>query len=65
MFSARTCVTSAIRNAARPQEFQLNIGRRLASSRIPATISEAITRDHRDLKRYYDEIVKNKGDLAA
>lgn len=52
-----------MRAAASPQALRLTMGRRLATTRAPATISEAITRDHRDLRRYYDEIVNNKGDL--
>ncbi|KAL1591638.1 hypothetical protein SLS59_010097 [Nothophoma quercina] len=52
-----------MRTAVRPQVIRLIIGRRLASTRAPATISEAITRDHHDLRKYYNEIVNNKGDL--
>lgn len=47
----------------RPHMLRTAIGNRLASTRTPATISEAITRDHRDLRKYYDEIVNHKGDL--
>jgi hypothetical protein len=65
MFSTRTYVTQAMGFAVRPQMIRLTISRRLASTRATATISEAITRDHRDLRRYYDEIVNNKGDLGA
>lgn len=65
MFSARTCIAPVMRTTARPQAIRLTIGRRLASTRAPATISDAITRDHRDLQRYYNEIVNNKGDLGA
>ncbi|KAF3045861.1 hypothetical protein E8E12_001120 [Didymella heteroderae] len=63
MFSARAVITPAMRGAVRPQAIRFTIGSRLESTRAPATISEAITRDHRDLRRYYNEIVNNKGDF--
>jgi hypothetical protein len=65
MFSARGFITPAMRGAARPQVTRLTITSRLASTRAPATISEAITRDHRDLRKYYDEIVNNKGNFGT
>jgi hemerythrin superfamily protein len=34
-----------------------------ATKRAPATISEAIKNDHRELRRYYDEIVNHKGNF--
>ncbi|KAH7082471.1 hypothetical protein FB567DRAFT_605848 [Paraphoma chrysanthemicola] len=63
MFSARAFITPAIRVVALPQVTRLTIGARLASTRAPATISEAITRDHEELRKYYGEIVNNKGDF--
>ncbi|KAJ4355134.1 hypothetical protein N0V95_003216 [Ascochyta clinopodiicola] len=63
MFSARAFITPSLRGAVRPQVFRLTFGSRLASTRAPATISDAITRDHRELQKYYDEIVNNKGNF--
>jgi hypothetical protein len=54
-----------MRAVARPQVIRLPMGRRLATTRAPATISDAIKRDHRDLRKYYNEIVNNKGDLGT
>jgi hypothetical protein len=65
MFSARAFIAHTLREAVRPQVTRLTIGSRLASTRAPATISEAITHDHRELRRYYDEIVNNKGNFGA
>ncbi|KAF2030950.1 hypothetical protein EK21DRAFT_111404 [Setomelanomma holmii] len=60
MFSARAFITPVARAAVRPQVTRLTISSRLASTRALATISEAITHDHRELKKYYDEIINNK-----
>jgi hypothetical protein len=65
MFSARAFIAPVVRQAIRPQVTRLTIASRLASTRAPATISEAITRDHRELRKYYDEIVNNKGNYGA
>jgi hypothetical protein len=65
MLSARVFITSAMRGAVRPQVTRLTIGSRLASTSAPATISEAITHDHRELRKYYDEIVNNKGNFGV
>ncbi|USP76444.1 hypothetical protein yc1106_03718 [Curvularia clavata] len=60
MLSSSIFIRPAISGAVRPQVIRLTIGSRLASTHTPSTISEAITRDHRDLRKYYDEIVDNK-----
>jgi hemerythrin superfamily protein len=63
MFSARTFTTPIARAAFRSQIVRVPINTRLASIRAASTISEAITKDHRELKKYYEEIVNNPDDI--
>jgi len=59
MFSARTFIAPVARVASRPQAVRVPVNARLASVRAASTISEAITKDHRELQQYYDEIINN------
>jgi hypothetical protein len=63
MLSARTFITPVARAAFRPQIVRVSVNTRLASIRAASTISEAITKDHRELKQYYDEIVNNPDNI--
>jgi hypothetical protein len=63
MFAARTIVTPVVRAAIRPQVVRITVNSRLASIRAASTISDAITKDHRELKEYYDEIVNNPDNI--
>ncbi|KAH7081432.1 hypothetical protein BKA63DRAFT_530473 [Paraphoma chrysanthemicola] len=63
MFSARTFITPLARASVRPQVVHLPFSSRLASLRAASTISEAITHDHRELQKYYNEIVNNPDDI--
>jgi hemerythrin superfamily protein len=63
MFSVRNFITPVARAAFRPQSVRVAVNTRLASIRAASTISEAITKDHRELKQYYDEIVNNPDDI--
>lgn len=62
MFFART-FTASVAMAARPQVARTSLnGRAFATSQIlraPA-LSEAITSDHRDLEKYYKEVINSK-----
>lgn len=65
MISARAILTPLARAAYRPQTVRIATrpvsihGQTAANS----TISEAITNDHRELERYYKEIINNPDDL--
>lgn len=65
MFTSRTLVTPMARVAYRPQTLRFTA--RAAPFRVQvaanSTISEAITKDHRELERYYKEIVNNPDDI--
>ncbi|KAF2846736.1 hypothetical protein T440DRAFT_471622 [Plenodomus tracheiphilus IPT5] len=65
MISARAFVTPLARAAYRPQA--LRIAARATSIRgqtaLNSTISEAITKDHRELETYYNEIINNPDDI--
>jgi hypothetical protein len=63
MLSARIFITPVARAAFRPQIVRVSVNTRLASIRAASTISEAITKDHRELKQYYDEIVNNPDNI--
>jgi hemerythrin superfamily protein len=63
MFSARAFITPIARTAVRSQAVRLPVNSRLASVRAASTISEAITHDHRELQKYYDEIINNPDDI--
>jgi hemerythrin superfamily protein len=63
MFAARTLVTPVVRAVIRPQVVRITVNSRLASIRAASTISDAITKDHRELKEYYDEIVNNPDNI--
>jgi hypothetical protein len=62
MFSARTFIKPAARATLRLQGTRIPISR-FVSIRAASTISEAITKDHRELKEYYNEIVNNPDDI--
>jgi hypothetical protein len=57
MFSPRTFVSPLARAAFRPQTIRLTT--RAALLRSHSTITEAITADHRELEKYYNEISKH------
>lgn len=59
MSAVRTLITPRTWAASRPQALRIVVNSRLTSIRAASTISEAITKDHRELKEYYDEIVNN------
>jgi hypothetical protein len=63
MFPARTLIAPVARAAIRSQAVHITINGRLASIRAASTISDAITKDHRELKEYYDEIVNNPDNI--
>jgi hypothetical protein len=63
MFSARAFITPVTRATLRSQSARIPFNNRLASIRAASTISEAITKDHRELKKYYDEIVNNPDNI--
>jgi hemerythrin-like domain-containing protein len=63
MCSARTFLTPVARAAFRPQAVRMPLNSRLASIRAASTISEVITNDHRELKKYYEEIVNNPDNI--
>ncbi|KAH7091361.1 hypothetical protein FB567DRAFT_558298 [Paraphoma chrysanthemicola] len=63
MFSARAFITPLARASVRPRVVCLPLSSRLASLRAASTISEAITHDHRELQKYYNEIVNNQDDI--
>jgi hypothetical protein len=63
MFSARAFITPVTRAAFRSQGVRIPFNSRLATLRAASTISEAITKDHRELKQYYDEIVNNPDNI--
>jgi hemerythrin superfamily protein len=63
MFSVRSFIAPVARATVRPQAIRIPINNRLVSVRAASTISEAITKDHRELKKYYNEIVNNPGDI--
>jgi hemerythrin superfamily protein len=63
MFSARTFITPVARTVTRPQAVRITVTSRLASIRAASTITDAITKDHRELKEYYDEIVNNPDNI--
>ncbi|KAF1915877.1 hypothetical protein BDU57DRAFT_594730 [Ampelomyces quisqualis] len=63
MFSVRTCIIPGARAAARPQVVRIPFRSSFAITRSASTISEAITNDHRELKKYYDEIVNNPDNI--
>jgi hemerythrin superfamily protein len=56
MFSARSFAPIA-RAAFRPQALRVTVNSRLTSVRAASTISETITSDHRELEKYYKEII--------
>ncbi|KAH7366657.1 hypothetical protein BKA66DRAFT_444549 [Pyrenochaeta sp. MPI-SDFR-AT-0127] len=64
MFSMRAIVSPLARVALRPQT---HISMRASSLRVQialaSTVSEAITKDHRELEQYYNEIVGNPNDI--
>jgi hemerythrin superfamily protein len=62
MFS-RTFITPVARAAFVPRVGRLSGAARLVSIRTASTISEAITKDHRELQKYYDEIINNADDI--
>lgn len=63
MSSSRTLTSTLVRTALRPKTVRLPVNNRLASIRahtaVMSTISEAITKDHRELEQYYNEIVNS------
>lgn len=60
MFSARLLVPHANKLALRPQLVRINIKARMTSTGASTgSISAAITKDHRELEQYYNEIVNN------
>jgi hemerythrin superfamily protein len=61
MFSPRAIASPLPRAAFRPQT--IRIIARAAFIRNNATISEAITADHRELEKYYNEIINNPDDI--
>jgi hemerythrin superfamily protein len=63
MFAARTFITPVIKAAIRPQFVRVTMNNKLASVRAASTISDAIIKDHRELKKYYDEIVNNPDNI--
>lgn len=66
MFStARTVLAPAANTAFRAQVVRSRgpFNSRLAWTRAASTISEAITKDHRELKQYYEEIVNNPDNI--
>lgn len=64
MFSARTFTPSIARAAFRPQVARVPVNSRAFSIsqavRQSAALSEAITTDHRELEKYYNEIINSK-----
>jgi hypothetical protein len=63
MFTARTFIAPVARAAFRPQAVRVTVNSRLASIRAASTISDTIINDHRELKKYYDEIVNNPDNI--
>ncbi|CAO2653825.1 Nn.00g105580.m01.CDS01 [Neocucurbitaria sp. VM-36] len=67
MFPRRTLSTPIARAAFRPRVFRLPLYNRLATVRIQtasaSTVTEAITKDHRELEQYYNEIVNHPDDI--
>jgi hemerythrin superfamily protein len=63
MFSVRSFIAPVARAASRPQIVRIPFSNTLATIRAASTISEAIISDHRELKKYYDEIVNNPDNI--
>jgi hemerythrin superfamily protein len=66
MSVARTVVSPALRTAFRPQVLRVPLrNSQFASLRQKiaaiSTVTDALTQDHRDLERYYKEVVNNPG----
>ncbi|KAL6703598.1 hypothetical protein ACN47E_009458 [Coniothyrium glycines] len=65
MFAPRAFVTPIVRAASRPHTIYMTSvvasNYRMASS--VSTISEVITRDHRELEKYYKEVINNPDDI--
>jgi hypothetical protein len=63
MFSTRTFVSPIAKAAFRPQVVRIPVNARAfsVSWALPApALSEAITTDHRELEKYYKEIINSK-----
>lgn len=65
MFSPRAFVTPLARAAYRPQTIRITARAASIRGQIAAnsTITEAITKDHRELETYYNEIINNPDDV--
>jgi hypothetical protein len=65
MFSPRAIATPLARAAFRPQTVRVTARAAFIRTQVAAnsTISEAITKDHRELESYYNEIIENADDI--
>ena len=65
MFSPRAFVAPIARAAFRPQTVRITARAASIRGQIAAnsTISEVITKDHRELETYYNEIINNPDDI--
>lgn len=65
MFSPRAIVSPLARVAFKPQTVRITARPSLlrVQAMSASTVSEAITKDHRELEQYYNEIVKNPDDI--
>ena len=65
MFSPRAIVLPLSRGASRPQTVRITARTAFLRTQIASnsTITEAITKDHRELENYYKEIVNNPDNI--